>query len=53
VVTSTDPIIDTLDTENTLVLQTIPTFMIRTAAHQLGMEVAQDQQQAYQVEQQA
>jgi hypothetical protein len=51
VVTSTDPIIDTMNPENTLALQTIPTDMIQMAASQPGMELPQGQQQAYQVEQ--
>jgi hypothetical protein len=48
-----DPVIYTPDPENTLALQTIPTVTIRTTAPQPGMELPQDQQQAYQEEEQA
>jgi hypothetical protein len=42
-VTSTDPIIDTLDPENTPALQTTPTVSIQITAPQPGMELPQDQ----------
>jgi hypothetical protein len=39
--------------KNTLALQTIPTVTVQMAVPQSGMELLPDQQQAYQVEQQA
>jgi hypothetical protein len=48
-----DPIITTLVLENTPTLQTIPMATVRMAAPQQGLEPLPDQQQAYQVEQQA
>jgi hypothetical protein len=44
------PNIDTPDMENTPALQTIPTVKIQTTVPQPGMELPQDQQQAYQEE---
>jgi hypothetical protein len=43
VVTSTDPIIDTPDPENTPALQIIPIVTIQMAVPQPGMELSQDQ----------
>jgi hypothetical protein len=48
-----DPIITTLVLENTPALQTILMATVRMAAPQQGFEPLPDQQQAYQVEQQA
>jgi hypothetical protein len=47
VVTATDPIITTPDSENTPALQTILTVIVRMTVPQPGMELLPDQQQAY------